>query len=241
MDTHMCKVGIAAVALVLVGAGCGNAAESPAPAPQEADNAAMEEQMEESTTLAGGAYMIDAEDSTVEWFGKKRVGGAHDGTVMIKSGKVMVGENQEITSGSFVIDMTTIDTYENLPRLEDHLNNEDFFDTATHPEASFEITSAIMDAEGEYTLTGNLTIKGITNEISFPASIVMDGDEARATAQFEVDRALFDIRYGSESFFGDLGDAVIEDNMRFTLEIVSEMEEADAMMEAGDMDEEDEE
>lgn len=239
METKMFRIGIAAVALLLVGAGCSKANKPTVEetTPTEPDTT-VEEQMEEHTqVVASGMYTVATEASTVEWFGKKRVGGSHAGTISIASGEVTFGDGGAFEGGNFTIDMTTIKPYDDIEQLLTHLESADFFDVANHGEATFVMTSATHNEGTAYTVVGDLTIKGITQEITFPATIETESGEVRATAQFVVDRSLFDVRFGSESFFENLGDAIVENDMEFTLELVATPKElimegdADSMME----------
>lgn len=237
------SAGLLLMSLMLVGAGCMNKTAPTADMPE--DGAMMEEETETAAAIEAGVYQVQSSQSVVEWYGEKRVGGSHDGSVDIAYGQVSFDESGALVNGTFTLDMTTIDSYEDIEQLEGHLNSEDFFDTENHPEAMFTITSAEMTAPGMYNVTGDLTIKGITNEVTFPATVVSEASgTVRATASFEVDRALFDVRFGSPNFFTDLGDGLIENMMKFDLNLVAtkvsdmgmmeDSEEDDSMMESND-------
>jgi polyisoprenoid-binding protein YceI len=173
------------------------------------------------------AYKLDAASSSVEWTAKK-VTGQHNGTVAIKSGELKA-EAGKLTAGKFAMDMTAIKVVditdaETNGKLAGHLNSDDFFATAKNPESTFEIVSVepIAGAAAgapNYTVKGNLTIKGIAKAITFPATITMDEKELKATAQFDIDRTEWDIKYGSGKFFQDLGDKMINDafNVKFNI------------------------
>lgn len=173
------------------------------------------------------AYKLDAASSSVEWTAKK-VTGQHNGTVAIKSGELKA-EAGKLTAGKFAMDMTAIKVVditdaETNGKLAGHLNSDDFFATAKNPESTFEIVSVepIANAAAgapNYTVKGNLTIKGIAKAITFPATITMDEKELKATAQFDIDRTEWDIKYGSGKFFQDLGDKMINDafNVKFNI------------------------
>jgi len=186
---------------------------------------AAEEIMDEMTgeTEEMGNYAINTETSTITWTGSKRVGHGHSGTVALKSGSFTIDEEGTITAASATIDFNTIDCCEQsnegpLPGLVEHLMNEDFFDVTNHPEGMFKLSS--VEVDGDTTnLIGDLTIKDITNEVTIPATVTMADDAATITADLTLDRSLWEIRYGSESFFDDLGDKVIENDMELTLEI----------------------
>jgi len=181
----------------------------------------------ENTTASnkGKKLNVVASESKLEWVGKK-VTGQHNGTVDIKKGEVFV-ENGKLTGGSFEFDFTTIkvvdlkDTSSNA-KLTGHLKSDDFFSAASHPIGKFEITSAtpISDGSGNnYKLTGNLTIKGITKEVTFPAKVNINGDVVTASSDFNIDRTLWDIKFRSGKFFENLGDNLISDdfNIKFNI------------------------
>ena len=94
-----------------------------------------------------------------------------------------------------------------------HLKSDDFFGTEAHPTAQLVITQVGVDAAGGYQVTGDLTIKGITQPVSFPMTVA----DNTAKASLKIDRTLYDIRYGSNNFFENLGDKAI--NNEFDLEV----------------------
>lgn len=161
--------------------------------------------------------------SSIEWHAEK-ITGSHSGTISLKEGSVTL-ENNQLTGGSFVIDMTTILVTDidgsGKAKLEGHLNSKDFFNTDEFGESRFEITSVNETnptAEGFNTeITGKLTIKGISGEVKFPAKIEVEDGKFAAYGEMTIDRTKFDIRYGSASFFDNLGDRAIYDD--FTLKI----------------------
>jgi len=164
---------------------------------------------------------VDTSASKIEWVGEK-VTGEHNGIVKIKSGGLMV-DGDQITGGNFLIDMTTIDVQDlsgdSKGKLMGHLRSDDFFSVEKHPTAKFIITSVNKsDQEGAtHFIAGDLTIKGKTNKITFPAVVNMVGSKVNATAQFDLDRTKWDIRYGSGSFFDGLGDKMIYDDFKIDL------------------------
>jgi len=152
---------------------------------------------------------INTAQSTIEWKGEK-VLGSHNGTIMLKEGYLEM-DGDKITGGRFVVDMTTIVNNDleggSKGKLEGHLKSDDFFGVKTYPTATLEITSATNGKVG-YDITGNITIKGVTEQISF--NLVNNGETA--TAKLVIDRTKFGIRYGSGSFFDNLGDKTISDD-----------------------------
>lgn len=153
---------------------------------------------------------VKTSESTITWTGEK-VTGSHEGTINLESGYLMM-ENEKITGGEFVMDMTSIKvtdlTGENAQKLEGHLKSEDFFGIEKNPKAKLVITSAASKGNGKYGIVGDLTIKNETHPITF--DLKMDGDTA--TTQLSIDRTKYNVRYGSGSFFDNLGDKTIYDN-----------------------------
>ena len=152
---------------------------------------------------------IKTDKSKVVWKGYK-VTGSHEGTIGIQSG-ALVFEDDKLTGGEFVIDMTTINTTdlegEYKGKLEGHLKSDDFFGIVNHPQATLVFTKVIASGKNAYNVTGDLTIKGKTNPISFVISIYGN----KATASLKVDRTKYDVKYGSSSFFDGLKDKAIYD------------------------------
>ncbi|MCZ4407490.1 YceI family protein [Cryomorphaceae bacterium 1068] len=169
-------------------------------------------------------YTVNAEKSTIFWTGKK-VTGEHTGTLAIKSGTVTV-ENGMPVAATFDIDMNSIvctdleDEGTNM-KLVGHLKSADFFGVEAHPTGKFVATSftpiaGAKDREPNYKIKGTLTLKGISHEIEFEGLIAMKGSGLVSNGSAEFDRAKYDIRYGSGSFFEDLGDKTIYDEVGLT-------------------------
>ncbi len=183
----------------------------------------------ESDTPAGPAFSLSNEASTVAWKGMKP-GGEHYGVIEVVNGKIDT-DGQQVTGGSFTIDMNTIIcqdlTNEGMnSRLVGHLKSEDFFHTEAYPKAFFNITkvtprqSAEEGFSANYVVTGNLTIRGTTNEISFPANITMDERLVYAkTGQIELDRTMWNVNFQSKKIFSNLADRYIDDIMIVSLDL----------------------
>ena len=153
---------------------------------------------------------VDASTSTIEWVGYK-VTGKHNGTIQVQSGALMFEEGV-LVGGNFTIDMASIKCTDlegdYAGKLEGHLKSDDFFGVEAHPTASFEIIKAVpYGTNGDYKVVGNLTIKEITKEIKFTANVTAEA----AAAEMEIDRSDFNVKYGSGSFFDNLGDKTIYD------------------------------
>lgn len=157
---------------------------------------------------------VDISSSFIDWTGKKVVG-SHSGTIKLKEG-VLTFAAGKLTGGSFVIDMESMENTDmkggGADKLMGHLKSDDFFGTATHPTSTLVITNVAATDSG-YDVSGDLTIKGITKPISFSAT----AGQYLANADITVDRTAYDIKYGSGSFFDNLGDKAIDNN--FTLKV----------------------
>ncbi len=168
---------------------------------------------------------VDTNSSQIAWVGKK-VTGQHNGTVNIKEGALEM-EDGQVTGGSFVIDMTTIDVLdlegEYKGKLMGHLRSDDFFSVEKFPTAKFVITSIDKSEATDAThfVAGDLTIKGITNKITFPANVTVKNGKANAKASFPLDRTKWQVKYGSGSFFDGLGDKMIYDDFELTVNLSS--------------------
>jgi len=175
--------------------------------------------------LEDGNYGVSLEQSQIEWVGKK-VTGQHNGTVAIKSGALKI-EDGKLSGGEFVIDMTTLTATdlegEYRGKLNGHLKSEDFFGVEKYPEARLVITKVVSGkTNGKYTITGDMTIKSTTEPITFEAQMVNNGNQIVAVGDIVIDRSKFDVRYGSGSFFDNLGDKTIYDDFTLSVKIVTE-------------------
>ncbi|SDS62931.1 YceI family protein [Gramella sp. MAR_2010_147] len=160
---------------------------------------------------------VKVESSTITWTGEK-VTGSHNGTIELESGHLMM-EDEKIVGGEFVMDMTSITVTdlsgENKGKLEGHLKSEDFFGVDNHPTAKLVITSAASKGDGKYGIVGDLTIKDETHPITF--DLEMSGDSAMT--HLTIDRSKYNVRYGSGSFFDNLGDKTIYDNFELDINL----------------------
>ncbi len=174
-------------------------------------------------------YEVDVEKSTFGWHAKK-VTGEHFGTVKILKGAIYRNKGF-FNGGEFEIDMTTIaDTditsAEYRAKLDGHLKSESFFDVAKFPKATFKIKTwaPIKDAkpgEVNYYVKGDLTIKGITKEITFPALVNLNEKTVTASADFNIDRTDFGIKYNSIKFDPGIGDKMVNDEFNVKINLVA--------------------
>lgn len=178
---------------------------------------------------AARTLKADPQQTTLTWTGKK-IGGEHAGNISLANGSLLV-ENNKLVGGSFTIDMTSLTNTDLTDadynaKLVGHLKSDDFFGVEKYPEAQFKITKAspirgAKAGENNYNISGYLTIKGITKAVTFPALVKIEGDRAEATAKITVDRSQYNVRYGSPSFFADLGDKAIDNDFIIDLKLVA--------------------
>lgn len=182
----------------------------------------------ETDTQPLATLNVDPAKSQLIWTARK-VGGEHTGTVNIATGTLQV-DNNKLTGGEFVMDMTSITdtdiTNETMNgKLTTHLKSEDFFSVEKYPTSTFAITkvapiSGAKAGAPNYTITGDLSIKGITKSITFPAAVNIMNNRAEATATFDIDRTLWDIKYRA-AIIGTAADKIIEDQFTIALKVVS--------------------
>lgn len=206
---------VIAVALMVVA--CGKPSDT-----VEATDAA------EVTEATGKTLAIDAATSKVNWRGYKPTG-QHFGLIPLTTGELTVqGEELTGAKFVFDITGLEIqdmeESNEDYGKLWGHLQSPDFFDAANHPQATFEMTSVELYAAGaiadkdEFTsentpkkdsevasanpthwISGNLTMRGTTKNIKFPASVAIVDGAVSATAGFNIDRTAWGLAYGDES------------------------------------------
>lgn len=173
-------------------------------------------------------YKVDTKISTLEWFAEKLTG-KHNGTIDFLGGEIKNNHGQY--TGNVEVDMKTIknvdlkdETYRT--KLERHLMSEDFFNAEKYPKSAFVITSitpigGAKPGEATHKVKGNLTIKDKTDEIEFDAMVNMMPDKITCIGTATIDRSKFDVRYGSKSFFPDIGDKIIYDEFKLKFNLVA--------------------
>lgn len=163
---------------------------------------------------------VNTETSTITWEGGKLVGGTHNGGISLTEGYLTLRADQ-IAAGQFTIDMASM-TNADLPadvgaNLMGHLMSDDFFSVETYPTAQLVIERASAFKQNKASVSGQMTIKGKTQPVTFEVERAGNAYEATIV----IDRSKFDVRYGSDSFFDNLGDNVILDE--FTVNIHLEL------------------
>lgn len=175
------------------------------------------------------AYNVDTTATVIEWTGSKQVA-SHHGTIKLLTGIVYV-KGAAIESGNFTINMNSIQTTDVKPEdgkadLEAHLKGtnmdesaDHFFNVKKYPEGRFEITK-IAEEEGKTMVEGNLTLKGTTKNIKFPAKVTVSDSEVTIDSEkFVIDRTQWKVNYGSKSVFTDLGDKFINDEIELVVKL----------------------
>ena len=168
---------------------------------------------------------VDTAVSTITWKGTKPTG-SHNGEVMLKDGDLLV-EDGKVKGGEFVIDMGSIKVLdipadnEGHGKLVGHLTSADFFDVAQFPTSKFVITN-VEDKGDKIHVTGNLQIKDVTKSITIPATVSTEnGVTTFKSDTFNINRADFNVKYGSKSFFDNLKDKFIDDMMEMSFTVVT--------------------
>jgi K(+)-stimulated pyrophosphate-energized sodium pump len=183
-----------------------------------------EEVTETQTEELEVEQVIVAEEAPagIKWVGRK-VGGSHEGTIELSETNLEMTDS--FVTGSFTIDMnsiacTDIDDAESNADLVGHLKADDFFGVEANPTAMFVITKSEKSERGEdvYKITGDLTIKGITNPINFPARITEEEGGLRVKADFAFDRTTYGIKYKSKSILGDVAGKFIYDDVELSID-----------------------
>ncbi|MDC0204551.1 YceI family protein [Flavobacteriales bacterium] len=169
--------------------------------------------------------IVNQTSSSIKWTGSKASGSKHSGTINISKGK-LVFDHGRLVGGEMIIDMnsiknTDIKSERKSQRLVDHLKNEDFFFVEKYPTAILKIISAERMPDNLYKVAADLTIKGITNRITFTTHLTIKKDGFLGTANIKIDRTKWDIKYGSGSFFEGLGDRMILDEIEFDIFLLS--------------------
>ncbi len=179
----------------------------------------------QTTAVAGATtYKLQPQLSTLGWEGKAVTHG-HNGTIQFTSGDLLV-KNNMVVGGTTIVDMKTIKATditdaENHAKFVGHMSSDDFFGAEKNPTSTFKIVSVTpikgaAATANNATIVGDMTIKGVTNRITFPAKVGVKGGVAAATGKVTIDRTKFGLKYGSKSFFDSIGDKAIYDE--FTLD-----------------------
>jgi polyisoprenoid-binding protein YceI len=197
---------LALTALMLV-AGCGNPATNKSRAVTSEPAAATSPQ-----APGGQKYSITPQHCKIDFIGSQ-VAGSHNGSFQKFSGEIDYNGNPERSRVSVDIDTASLNADD--PKLTEHLKTPDFFDVAKYPKATF-VSTAIKpggDKGASHTVTGNLTLHGVTKSVSFPATIAATADAINVDANFSINRKDFGINYAGPT------NNLIRDDVVLTLKI----------------------
>ena len=167
-------------------------------------------------TVNAQTKKVDVAKSSINWLAKK-VTGQHEGTVNLKEGN-LIFKGKKVVGGNFTVDMTSMTTTDlkagqGKEKLDGHLKSEDFFGTEKFPTSTLVFKTIAAKSAGVYTVTADLTIKGITDSVTFDLATTAN----TASANVKINRTKFGIKYGSGSFFDNLGDKAIADEFDLTV------------------------
>ncbi|UOB16848.1 YceI family protein [Abyssalbus ytuae] len=169
------------------------------------------------TNIKDNKKQVDVSKSKITWKGYK-VTGSHEGTISLKEGYLIFDENK-LTGGEFIADMTTISSTdlegEWKDKLDGHLKAEDFFGIENHPVTKLVFTNVKSTGKNSYQVTADLTIKKTTKPVTFNLSVY----GSKATASLKIDRTEYGLKYGSGSFFDNLGDKTIYDEFDLVVDL----------------------
>lgn len=168
-------------------------------------------------------YKADITNSKITWLGKK-VTGEHNGTINLANGEITV-KNDMLTKANFQIDMKSLKNLDLTDegyrtKLEGHLKSDDFFGVDKFPFASFVMDRPVKIMKGNTFVNGKMTIKGITLPYTIKAVISVTDEGIRIYSSITIDRTKFNLKYGSGSFFDNLGDKTIYDDFNVTLNLL---------------------
>lgn len=195
------------------------------------DNATITEE-QKASEVTGQNFTVDTAKSSIRFTGNG-VGKNHPGKFRISSGTVAVA-GDKITGGNFVINIKSLDLEEEgemfEKKLHPHLLSGDFFDADKFATSKFEITNiepykpsdkdtSIVEG-ANFNVSGNLTIKGETKNITFPAHIELDKNKLKAKADFDIDRTQWKMNYGNDK---TLGDKFISEKVNVELDLKAEV------------------
>lgn len=192
---------------------------------------AQEAQEVKEVEATSETYAVAADESMIMWEGSDVAGKMHNGAIYLNSGEIMV-EDGNIVGGNFTIDMGSIENYdvedeEYNAKLVGHLKSPDFFNVDSFPTAKFEITDvAALEGDTAFThqISGNLMMKDQTKNITFKANVTMDNGSIMAeTSNFVIDRAQWNVKFRSPSFFSmdELKDKAINDEMGIKIKLMA--------------------
>ena len=174
-------------------------------------------------SLSSGDYVMDNDNSSIKWTGRELSTKSHYGSLQMKNGSLTVSTDGTI-NGIIKIDMTTIDCEDLQGRskasLERHLRSDDFFSVESHPIATLTFKSeGGIGAGNKLAFNGDLEIKGISHPISFESELKSVDPKVSALVDMTFDRSKYNVRFRSGTFFQNLGDKLIYDDIEISVDI----------------------
>ena len=176
-----------------------------------------------SLSLSSGDYIMDNDNSSIKWTGRELSTKSHYGSLQMKNGSLTVNTDGTV-NGIIKIDMTTIDCEDLQGRskasLERHLRSDDFFSVESHPIATLTFKSeGGIGAGNKLAFNGDLEIKGISHPISFESEVKSVDPKVSALVDMTFDRSKYNVRFRSGTFFQNLGDKLIYDDIEISVDI----------------------
>ena len=174
-------------------------------------------------SLSSGDYVMDNDNSSIKWTGRELSTKSHYGSLQMKNGSLTVNTDGTV-NGIIKIDMTTIDCEDLQGRskasLERHLRSDDFFSVESHPIATLTFKSeGGIGAGNKLAFNGDLEIKGISHPISFESEVKSVDPKVTALVDMTFDRSKYNVRFRSGTFFQNLGDKLIYDDIEISVYI----------------------
>ena len=169
-----------------------------------------------SLIFSSNQFEIDDKKSSIQWKGTKSTGSYHDGLISVDNSILNIDDNNMLLNGTIIIDMnsivcTDIQDKESNSYLVKHLKNDDFFSTELFPKSVLTINKVVPIKDNNYSITADLTIKNKTHPIDFVANIIIKDGVGLASGKIEINRAQYEIKYKSQSWYPDIGDRFIND------------------------------
>ena len=177
-------------------------------------------QQAQGIATADNIYNIETAQSQITWTGREVSTSSHYGTLDFVSGNFEIS-NGAIVNGEFIVDMTSINNQDmqgdSKARLEGHLKSDDFFSVESYPTAAISINSSELISDGKWNVSGDLSIKGFTHPVNFEMVSTAEG----WSANLVFDRSKYDVRFRSGSFFENLGDKLIYDDIELSINLTT--------------------
>ncbi len=174
----------------------------------------------QGVATADNIYNIETAQSQITWTGREVSTSSHYGTLDFVSGNFEIS-NGAIVNGEFIVDMTSINNQDmegdSKARLEGHLKSDDFFSVESYPTAAISINSSELISDGKWNVSADLSIKGFTHPVNFEMISSEDG----WSANLVFDRSKYDVRFRSGSFFENLGDKLIYDDIELSINLTT--------------------